>query len=186
MKKITTDIRSYQDVAGSIEVDLRKSNPLPWLEAVQRLSDLNGYHCETMLLLLQTNLSFLEHEQTTVTHTKAVKSQVSCAQTCCCGLPPSSRKSDMVETTDQLIVKANDQLERTLITDATKKGLENLLLNERRSGPEITFVLLSLPAVSCHPFCKGYKKWRMVLLQSGYSRKNKKTRAYHAQNFFIS
>ena len=173
LKKITTDIRSYQDVAGSIEVDLRKSNPLPWLEAVQRPSDVNGYHCETMLLLLQTNLSFLEHEQTTVTHTKAVKSQVSCAQTCCCGLPASSRKSDMAETIDQFIVKANDQLERTLITDATKKGLENLLLNERRSGPEIFLFCPHCPLSHAIHFARG-KKGRMVLLRKDIPERTKK------------
>ena len=91
LTRIIQDERSYQELADATDFDARKLHPLPWLKAVERIAECNGYHTESLQVLLQANLSFLEHPETVLTHTSTVKSKVSPPQTCLCGLPPSLR-----------------------------------------------------------------------------------------------
>ena len=97
LAKIIQEERSYQELADATEFDARKLHPLPWLKAVERVAECNGYHTESLQVLLQANLSFLEHPETVLTHTGTVKSKVSPPQTCICGLPPSLRSHAAIQ-----------------------------------------------------------------------------------------
>ena len=58
------------------------------------------------------------------------------------------RKTDLVETTDKWLIAANPDLENAVITDATKKGLENLLGCERKG-------VLSSSELANTMYCEG-------------------------------
>ena len=99
---------------------------------MERWSDVNGWH-PVLALMLQCNLLWMENARTGVIHAITTDHRVSAAQSALAALPPSARKSGMQEATDDLIFDSQGfDADSHRITDATRKGVENLLLKERR------------------------------------------------------
>ena len=109
--------------------------PLAYLEAMDRVASKNGAHPESFASILHASISFLENPETSVTHDVTCSKRVSPGQTVTCALPPSMRKTDLQEFTDHCIVSTApdpDYIKSCTVTDGTKKGLENLLLSQRK------------------------------------------------------
>ena len=56
--------QTHRDIAQSPDFSLRLLMPKPILSAVQAVSEKNGWHAETLMLCLMSNLMWLEHEST--------------------------------------------------------------------------------------------------------------------------
>ena len=136
LAEIIDETRSFQQVVECVNFDARCCHPLPYWNAVQRFAGVNGFYPEVLALLLQCNLSLLEHPKTGLTHHVNIKHRVSSAQSVHAALPPSFGKTSMQEISDAFLFDASGadskfSERRIAITDATKKGVGNLLLNER-------------------------------------------------------
>jgi hypothetical protein len=133
---IVRDERTHYLIAADVDHDSRLLSPLPWQAAMFRVSQVQGYHPEVFSLLLDSNLSFMEHVETSLTHDTAVQHRVSPPQACCLNMPASNRKTDLEGYATSLLLgaagaPASWTNREVLMSDGTKKGTENLLLNFR-------------------------------------------------------
>ena len=87
---------------------------------------------------MDANISFCEHHETGITHDIAIKHRISPPQSCLICAPASSRKSDQEAAATELLLGAagapaawNER--RILLSDGTKKGCENLLVDLREA-----------------------------------------------------
>ena len=91
---------------------------------------------EAFLLLIDSNISFTEHPETSLTHDLAVTNRVACPQSVLVCSGASSRKTDLETYATNLLLNSPSAPESwakryVLVTDATKKGAELLLVNHR-------------------------------------------------------
>ena len=131
LQKIVADDRD-------LDYDPRNANPVPWHAAVQRVADNRGYHYEAFSVLLDSNISFLEHHETVLTHDEYVRSWVSPPQSCNIGMPASHRKTDQEQFVTNLLFHTEGAPQswidgEVLMSDGTKKGTENLLAFQREA-----------------------------------------------------
>jgi len=96
-----------------------------------------GWPLEILRGVLDSNNGFLENEETTVNHDAKVPAGVTPVKSVAASCVPSARKTDLLNWCDDLVIsveKGTGMAERNcLVTEATKKGIENMLLNVHRS-----------------------------------------------------
>ena len=136
LSAIVEDSRAHYEIAGDTEYGARHTAPLAWHAAVQRVADARGYNPECFSLLLDSNVSWCENPETTLTHEERVRSYVSPPQACNIGMPASHRKTDQEQCVSAMLFEAEGPPDawregQVLMTDGTKKGTENLLLRLR-------------------------------------------------------
>ena len=137
LESMADDVRDVSDVSGDLDFDSRKLSTRPFHAATERISVSQGWPTEIFRGILDSNSGFLESVQTTINHDKTLPQGCTPVKSVAAGCVPSARKTGMLDWLDALILTddgAGLQTESCKVAEATKKGIDLLLLNSRRAS----------------------------------------------------
>jgi hypothetical protein len=133
---IVKDERTHRELARDIHTDPRCCNPQAWHAATTRYSTVQGWYPECFQGMMDSNSGFLEHHETSLTHRVDVDHRVTPNKAVAMGMPPSARKTSLVEFSDNAVLDAEGSGLREqgcMVAEATKKGTETMLYVNKRA-----------------------------------------------------
>lgn len=139
LNEIIDDPKDHLKVCANQAYSLRHHMPSPIVEAVMGLALANGWHPEAVMLLLESNISFMEHHASKIAEKNLCLHQISPAIAVFLGAEPSARKSSLIKWSTEVMTKCESAPEsfktsRIFMGDATLKGIRNAIFNDNRAS----------------------------------------------------
>ena len=126
------------------DFDLRRTSPVPWVQAMEALALHDGVCAESLSLAFDANLGFMEHHATRLLHaSESTHKGVSPAPSAMLASAVSSKKSHLVDYTDGFLAQSeplDDEgkpgyiAQRAIVlSDGTLAGIRKSLVNYNRA-----------------------------------------------------